>query len=155
MFVYSLLQHPFCFTNIHSFVTFAADERIDNIPITATHILSCLLVGISGGTQYFISVHGITYPAGACTVCLFQCLIGLPMDQGISQVLVPSIGHNWRFLNAFAILSDLCSTGRCFLTLLWMSGRCLEKVSTNGTLSSFFSLFFILRRSSRFSISTF
>ena len=88
------------------------------------------------------------------SVCFYALLV-FPWTRVSARFLsrlYATIGGLW---NAFAILSDLCSTGRCFLTILWMSGRCLEKVGTKGTLSSFFSLFFILRRSSRFSISTF
>ena len=114
MFICSLFQCPLCFSHIHSLVTFAANECIDKIPFAATWILSCLIFAFSCRTPYLFSVHSIAYLTGACDVFLFQCLICLTMDQGISQVLVLSICHNCCFWNNSVILSDLCNTERCF-----------------------------------------
>ena len=57
MFIYSLFQCLLCFAHIRSLVTFAANECIDNIPITATWIFSCLVFGVSCRTPYLFSVH--------------------------------------------------------------------------------------------------
>ena len=154
MFIYSLFQHALCFAHIHSFVTFAANEGIDNIPIAATWILSCLVFGVSCRTPYFLPVHSIAYPKGACAVFLFHALLVLSWTRVSARFLSRLYATIGGFWNTSVILSDLCNTGRCFQTILWMSGRCLEKVSTKSTLSSFFSLLFTLRRSSLLRVST-
>ena len=126
MFICSLFQCPLCFSHIYSLVTFAANECIDNIPIAATWILSCLIFGVSCRTPYLFSVHSIAYLTGACAVFLFQCLICLTMNQGISQVLVPSICHNWGF---FGTLLSSCQTYVTQAGVSELSYVCLAGVS--------------------------
>ena len=139
MLIYSFLQCPLGLTNINSLITFVADERIDYVSVTASWILSCsILTSLEELCTSSICKAWHTLQEHALSDC-FNALFVFPCTRVSARflsLLYAIIGGVW---NAFAILSDLCSTGRCFRTILWMSGRCFEKVSTKGILSSFSS----------------
>ena len=68
---------------------------LNNIPIAASHILSCLIFSVFGRTSYVFSIHNIAYPTGASVVFMLQFLIYLSMDQGIDQVLACANPENF------------------------------------------------------------
>ena len=74
--------------------SFAANECIDNIPIAATWILSCLVFGIS----LCIALH--TLQEHVLSFC-FNDLLVLPWTRLSARFLSPLICHNWRFLEHF------------------------------------------------------
>ena len=102
-----------------------------------------------------IPVQCFTNPASACVVNPFQHLVRFPMNKNVTQVYAMSVCHNWWSLELLGHLIRHSCTCICLLTILWISGRCFEYVSTRGTLSSFLSLDLSASRADIFSVSTF